>query len=58
MTKTKVAIVKGNKNPDDREIDALTRRAIELAGCPPNGRNATSGMGVNVGITNIDTLSQ
>jgi len=35
MTKTKVAIVKGNKNPSDREIDALTRRAIELAGGLP-----------------------
>jgi len=29
-----------------------------VAGCPPNGRDVTKGMSVNVGITNIDALSQ
>ena len=32
MAKTKVAIVKGNTKPDDKEVDALIRKAIELAG--------------------------
>ncbi len=32
MTKTKVAIVKGTKSPDEKEIDAQVKKAIELAG--------------------------
>jgi len=32
MAQTKVAIVKGNKQPGDREIDAQVRQAVELAG--------------------------
>lgn len=32
MTKTKVAIVKGTKNPGEQEIDAQVRQAIDLAG--------------------------
>ena len=32
MTKTKVSIVKGPKQPDEKQIDATVRKAIELAG--------------------------
>jgi len=32
MAKTKVSIVKGPKNPDEKHIDASVRKAIELAG--------------------------
>lgn len=36
MAKTKVAIVKEPKNPDEKEIDAIVRKAIELAGGLPD----------------------
>ena len=32
MEKTKVAIVKGSKKPDEMEVEAMVRKAIELAG--------------------------
>ncbi len=36
MANPKVAIVKGPKNPDEKEIDAQVRQAIELAGGLPD----------------------
>jgi uncharacterized protein (DUF362 family) len=36
MAKTKVAIVKGPKKPGEKEIDAIVRKAIELAGGLPD----------------------